>query len=256
MQIGNRSSFAGIHARHLPKLRVACKERELVERSLGVQMLRVLPATSAQEPKVVEHLHDFSPSVSYDLTEYTRFATLRETLTEFVTEVRTKKDGDKTFIRVLHENARHFSELKALVLLDGVPIEDHEAILDYDARLLHYIHQYSGKYTFGKNIYDGIVSLVTYKGNLSGIRLDENSQQFSYEFPQNRPTFTAPIYDSETRLDSRIPDFRHTLYWNPDITSAVVSFYTSDMKGMYLITLQGVTTDGKIVKIQSRFVVK
>lgn len=248
--------FAGIRVRLLPKLRVVCKERELVERSLGVQMLTVLPAASAQELKVVENLHDFSPSVSYDLTEYTRFTTLRETLTEFVTEVRTKKAGGKTFIRVLHENTKHFSELKALVLLDGVPIEDHEAILDYDARLLHYIHQYSGKYTFGKNIYDGIVSLVTYKGNLSGIRLGENSQQFSYDFPQNRPTFTAPVYDSEARLNSRIPDFRHTLYWNPDITSAVVSFYTSDMKGIYLVTLQGVAVNGKIIKIQSQFVVK
>ena len=100
------------------------------------------------------------------------------------------------------------------------------------------------------------MSLVTYKGNLSGIRLGENSQQFSYDFPQNRPTFTAPVYDSEARLNSRIPDFRHTLYWNPDITSAVVSFYTSDMKGIYLVTLQGVAVNGKIIKIQSLFVVK
>ena len=36
-----------------------------------------------------------------------------------------------------------------LVLLDGIPFDDHETILNYDARLRHYIHRYTGKYTFG-----------------------------------------------------------------------------------------------------------
>ena len=172
--------------------------------------------------------------------------------------VRVSKVEGETIIRILQEDIKRFSSLKALVLIDGVPIENHETVLDYNARLLHYIHQYSGRYTFGGKLYEGIVSLITHKGTLPGLRLDENSQLFAYEFPQNRPVFMTPAYDSEEQLTSRIPDFRHTLYWNPDITltTDAVSFYTSDMKGTYVVTLQGITDKGEAVKIQSEFVVK
>ena len=90
------------------------------------------------------------------------------------------------------------------------------------------------------------------------MRLDENSQLFAYEFPQNRPAFVAPAYDSEEQVKSRIPDFRHTLYWNPEVTPATdtVSFYTSDMKGKYVVTLQGITATGEAVKVLGEFVVK
>jgi hypothetical protein len=134
---------------------------------------------------------------------------------------------------------------------------DHEAILNYDARLLHYIHRYTGKYTFGGELYDGILSLITHRGTFPDMRLDENSQMFSYEFPQRRPMFVAPVYSSEEQIKSRIPDFRHTLYWNPEVTPATgtLNFYTSDMNGTYVITLQGISADGKEVKIQSEFVV-
>lgn len=76
--------------------------------------------------------------------------------------------------------------MKTLVLLDGVPFEDHETILNYDARLIHYIHRYTGKYTFGGELYDGIVSFITHRGTLPDMRLDRNSQMFSYEFPQKK----------------------------------------------------------------------
>lgn len=98
--------------------------------------------------------------------------------------VRVSKADGATIIRILQDDVKRFSSLKALVLIDGVPIEDHDAVLDYNARLLHYIHQYSGRYTFGGKLYDGIISMITHRGTLPGLRLDENSQLFAYEFPQ------------------------------------------------------------------------
>lgn len=97
--------------------------------------------------------------------------------------------------------------MKTLVLLDGIPFDDHETILNYDARLIHYIHRYTGKYTFGGELYDGIVSFITHRGTLPDIRLDKNSQMFSYEFPQKRIAFVAPSYNSEKQAGSRLPDF-------------------------------------------------
>ena len=106
-------------------------------------------------------------------------------------------------------------------------------------------------------MYDGIVSFITHRGILPDIRLDKNSQMFSYEFPQKRIAFVAPSYNSEKQAGSRLPDFRHTLYWNPEITPAMstLNFYTSDMNGIYIITLQGISVDGREIRMQSEFVV-
>ncbi|WP_291530207.1 hypothetical protein [Bacteroides sp. UBA939] len=252
------SPFAEVLPGELPKLRVAYDEEALIERSIGAQLHHILPVDSTHNRSIQEQLHDFHPWISYNLDEYVRFNTVRETFIEFVLGLRVSKVEDKTIIRMLQEDIKRFSGLKALVLIDGVPIENHETVLDYNARLLHHIHQYNGRYMFGNKLYEGIVSLITHRGSLPGLRLDENSQLFAYEFPQNKPAFVIPVYDSEVQKKSRIPDFRHTLYWNPEITSATdtISFYTSDMKGEYMVTLQGITPTGEAIKIQSEFLVQ
>ena len=111
---------------------------------------------------------------------------------EFVKGIRISQLEGKDVIRILQPDIRRFSNMKTLVLLDGIPFDDHETILNYDARLIHYIHRYTGKYTFGGELYDGIVSFITHRGTLPDIRLDKNSQMFSYEFPQKRIAFVAP----------------------------------------------------------------
>ena len=42
----------------------------------------------------------------------------------------------KDVIRILQPDIRRFSNMKTLVLLDGIPFDDHETILNYDARLI------------------------------------------------------------------------------------------------------------------------
>jgi hypothetical protein len=47
------------------------------------------------------------------------------------------------------------------------------------------------------------------------------------------------------------PDFRSTLYWEPNITTdqngkAKVSFYTSDIKEKYTVKIAGVDVNGDI----------
>ena len=69
-------------------------------------------------------------------------------------------------------------------------------------------------------MYDGIVSFINPSRTLPDIRLDKNSQMFWMSFTK-RIAFVAPSYNSEKQAGSRLPDFRHTLYWNPEITSAM-----------------------------------
>jgi hypothetical protein len=100
--------------------------------------------------------------------------------------------------------------------------------------------------------------MITHKGNLSGLRLEENATLLAYEFPQKGIVFPEKVYETEEQKASRMPDFRHTLYWNPNLNqeSGSIDFYTSDMKGTYIATLKGWTIKGGSWEEKVQFIVK
>ena len=251
------SPFTGTLPERMPSAHLSCTKEALQERSVNVQLQPLLPNTNNPQ-SVSESLYNFQPDITYNLDEWVRFTTVRETLIEFVMGVRVIKRNGESIMQLLKEDAKRYSEFKALVLIDGIPIEDHEQALDFDARLLQYIHQYQGGYTFGGQTYDGIISMITHRGTLSGLRLGENTSFLAYEFPQKNIRFPEKLYETEEQKTSRLPDFRHTLYWNPCIspTEQSINFYTSDWKGNYLITLKGYTPDGKMWERKAMFTVK
>lgn len=61
--------------------------------------------------------------------------------------------------------------------------------------------------------------------------------------------FYSPKYTLEN-IHSTHPDFRPTLYWNPDVSfldgQATLNFFTSDELADYVIYLEGITKNGKI----------
>ncbi|GAB3916203.1 carboxypeptidase-like regulatory domain-containing protein [Mucilaginibacter boryungensis] len=70
--------------------------------------------------------------------------------------------------------------------------------------------------------------------------------------------FYAPNY---TVNPSAIPDHRTTIYWKPDIVTdkagnATFKFYTTDDKGTYQITIEGITADGRPAHVVKSFTVE
>jgi len=55
-----------------------------------------------------------------------------------------------------------------------------------------------------------------------------------------------------------MPDLRHTLYWNPDVTAkdSRLTFRTSDMHGTYIVKVEGRTKNGKKMIEYASFEVK
>ena len=131
-----------------------------------------------------ETLFGIKPDLSYNLDEYRQFLTIREVLLEYVICVKnTKTDGVSRLI-VRKEQDVYNSSLPTLVLIDGMPVNDTEQLLNYDARRIHYINIYSDQYTFGNGVYNGILSFVTRSGQLTNYPTEPNMQYLVYEFPK------------------------------------------------------------------------
>jgi hypothetical protein len=84
---------------------------------------------------------------------------------------------------------------------------------------------------------------------------------FEYEFPFLPEPIEMPDYANPEIKNSRKPDYRHTLYWNPFVEqveskSASLLFYSSDLKGEFDVVVEGITSDGKRIYGTTRFQVK
>ena len=228
-----------------------------MDRFVGVQLKQVMGVDSLGRDVPLEQYYYFSNPIVYDLDEYTRFNTIRETIIEFVMQLAVRRNNGKLYIRVSNPGEKHFSSGNTLLLLDGAPIRDHEHMLSYNPRNIRFIQIYNGKYKFGSENFDCMVSFVSHRRDLSSIQLDAGSQLITYDCPSLPVPFTAPEYPDAAARESATPDFRHTLYWNPDaeklLQPAELSFYTSDLSGEFKVTVEGFTQDGKALHGSTTF---
>ena len=243
---------------NLPALRFYPNEKQLIERYIGVQIKEKRDNDTLNNVIQPSGYTTFQPVLTYDLNEYTRFNTISETILEFINRVRVARVGNSRRIKVFLEESQRFNYGNTLVLLDGIPIHDHEEILRYNPMHVKKVKVYDGRYLFGGEDMDCIVSFITTEGNLPFFQLNEGSQLFDYDCPQLPSSFEIPDYSNDEIRNSRKPDFRHTLYWNPFVefpkdTPANFSFYTSDLCGEFKVAVEGITTDGEIIRGVSYF---
>jgi len=141
-----------------------------------------------------------------------------------------------------------------------VPVWNSENILTVNPASIEYIDIINRRYIRGDNIYGGIISIVSKEGNRGGVELPTNSSFFSFS-TLNEPVETVfPDYDS-TPGSEKIPDLRTTLYWLPQIdisddSRERIEFFTSDITGEYVVTIRGVTSDGRLVEGGCEFLVE
>ena len=178
------SPFATLLPKQLPHLVFHYNRREVEARSLDMQRHQMV---RYQEPVVSgydETAYGTKPDLSYNLDEYRQFLSIREVLLEYVNCVKNTKVNGRAQLVVRSPEASFDSSLPTLVLIDGMPVINTERLLSYDARRIHYINIYGGQYTFGHDIYNGILSFVTRSGRLTNYPIEPNMQYLEYDFPE------------------------------------------------------------------------
>ena len=142
-----------------------------------------------------------------------------------------------------------FYHTDPLVLLDGIPIFNTDKIMEFDPLKIKKIEVMNARYFLGFMSFPGITSFSTYQNDLSGFELDPKVLVIPYDGIQATREFYSPKYDTKAAQNSRIPDFRNLLYWQPNVTmdasgKAQLQFYTSDQTGHYKVVVQGITPAG------------
>jgi len=241
------SPYAPLSKTDIPALRIdsSCLP-DLLQRYVSLQ------AKEAFEPTMYSYLPTptvgrYIPGWTYKLEEYTRFNTLEEVILEFVSNVRFRKVNGIRTLSINRDGPDGYTLGNTLVLLDNVPVFDHELLLRYDASLIDRLEVFRGQYIFGGQLFDGIVSFSSIAGDFRGFQLDRSTFISTYKGPQPGYRLVEPSFNSNAKTTNQ-PDTRTTLLWESrsSAANAELPFYTSDLSGTYRICIQGLTQSGKL----------
>jgi len=231
----------------------------LEQRNLAVQVVEAYTSDSLSQIRPLPPYFNYKPYKSYVLDEYTRFPRMDEVFIEFILPARIRKTNNGRVFSTLNERMDGYSLGQTLVLLDNIPVMDHELMASYNPLLVRKVEVYLGRYLFGGQLFEGMISFSTYNYDYPSITFGEETQLFDFEGTQGYRYFYSPVYEEGN--STRMPDFRHTLLWEPSIESKgqkelVIPFYTSDMPGSYRVTVEGIGVDGSVVSTSCVFEVK
>ncbi len=226
---------------------------ELTRRHLQNQVLQNYPQTNLRKyiyPIIDSAAFYGKPDESYLLDAYQRFQVMEEVLREYVRGVLVRKRRDNFYFRVLNTPYKSVFPNDPFVLLDGMPIFDLDKLMAFDPLKIKKIDVFTHLYVLGPQEHQGLVSLSTYQGDLGGFEPDSRALMTEYEGLQIQREFYAPRYETTAQKAVRLPDFRHLLYWSPEVNTNAqgkgsFDFYTSDQAGDYLVVIQGMSGQGE-----------
>ncbi len=176
---------------------------------------------------------------TYRLDDYTRFP-LPEFFYEIVPEVRVPGPFGNKRLRMVNDWKIEGLDQSPLLLVDGVPVLDEHIFLKINNRLIHSVDIVTDPFWMNPGVFDGVIHMKSFEGDARSFDLLEGTLRRSFLALLPERKFN-PVDYGDGQTNSR-PDFRNTLYWNPDVQfnedgTALISFYTSDVLGTYEVVI-------------------
>ncbi len=194
------------------------------------------------------------------LDDYTRFNTLRETMVEIVDNAWIDENGedDPTFGVRPFDGYLDAGGLLPMVFVDGLFIQDHKNIVNYNSKELRSISLSRDRYLVGSTVFQGLISLETKSGEFYESLYREHLLRRKIDRPE--PIRRYYFTDYSRGMDaSRIPDFRYQLFWSPNIVLSddpeILQISTSDVRGKFEVELNGFSSQGEPVSLRKQFTV-
>ncbi|EAR01529.1 hypothetical protein [Maribacter sp. HTCC2170] len=236
----------------------------LVERSIHNQIENAFLDVKSDTFSPIYNTKQFYQKYNqvYDLDDYTRFNTIKEVILEVVDNVKTTKssNGESELQIKGYENISGI-RIQPMVMVDGLLLQDHTGILEYDARKVKKISVMSRNLKMGPQSYSGVIAFETLDGSFPSLYQNEEIGAYEMFGPLRQKSYFHQEYVEgvNTSID-HLPDFRYQLLWIPMIelkeNSKIIDFYTSDVNGVFEICVEGITEDGIPISLKTDFRVK
>ncbi len=200
--------------------------------------------------------------VTIDLDDYVLFPTMAETLHEIVPYLQYRKTGGRETVRMYIPELSRSGTEGPLFIIDGMLTDDADFFLrlapaDVDKIKIYYTQFKISK--LGSMSRNGIVIVET---KLPGYAAKVAASARTFKMAGLSPYHAFPQKPELWQEHNlRAPRLRSTLYFNPHLRldqhgEATFTFTTTDDAGTFVISIEGLTTDGTPFTAQKTFTVK
>ena len=115
------------------------------------------------------------------------------------------------------------------------------------------------RYNCGELLFPGILAVFSKTNEIGKIQPDASRLRFQLGDYLAGSAFNSTGYGRE--IPDNQPDFRQLIYWNPDLAisraqEAVPDFFASDHSGNYIIRIEGITSAGIPLNLETRISIK
>jgi hypothetical protein len=198
------------------------------------------------------------PDARYYLDDYTRFIVMEEVMREYIAGVNVRKNREGFHFMVIDMERNIIYQQNPLMLLDGVPVFDADDIIALDPLKIEKIETIKTRFGRGDLDCRGIVTYTSYAGDLAGYQLNKNALLFEYDGLQPIKQYIFPSYSTAYQRNNPTPDFRNSLYWNPQQqpTGDEITFYAGDVADTFMVKIEGITSDGTPFSFNDTFTVQ
>jgi hypothetical protein len=181
------------------------------------------------------------------LSDFVTLKNMEELFTEIVPTAKYRKSKGQYSFAIFDLNGNVISE-NPLLLLDKIPVFDANKIMGLNISLIEKVEVINKNYILGENTFNGVILLTTKTENFAGIDFPKSSIFIEYPTIENSVENTRFSIE-KLPVNRRIPDFRTTLFWEPNIQLSAnatdINFQTSDNKGTYDIVVKGYSSNGQ-----------
>ncbi len=168
---------------------------------------------------------------------------------------------------IIRGNSSLTKSTTALILVDGTPIEGSlGSIASIPAQDVHFVDILKGPRAsiFGSKGAGGVIAIYTKNGseksNYSKNYKTKGLINFIHPGYSQARKFYEPKYNITNETSKKV-DYRSTVYWNPTVKfnedgKVRIYFYSADFETTYKVDLEGITSDGDIIKTESQLIIK
>lgn len=233
-------------------------EKEILERSIHNQIENAYQQVKQDSTPVLNYGDPFYRNFfkTYFLDDYTRFNSLQETIIEVIDQVSTRNTANGERVFAVRPEIGVPNTILPMVFVDGLFIKRHQDILGISANRFKSISFSKELFVLGAQTFQGVLHFETMTGNFYEDFKSPHHVKIDLFRPQRPKKYYFEKYDSQNSK-KQIPDYRHQLLWQPNLalaeTSTEVSFFTSDLKGQFEISLEGFTLQGTPVSLVKTF---
>ncbi|MBR4826409.1 MAG: hypothetical protein IKZ91_00810 [Bacteroidales bacterium] len=241
------SPFLSPKVTGLPKLKLSrSMEADLLRRAAALREEKAADTLAVTLPVRRPHFMLTHESVTYILDDYTRFPTMEEVFVEITQYARLRHPGGKTKIySLMYTSVNDLTPRwgDAVAMVDGVPVADQKLIETYDPAIVKAVEVYPYRYNMGFKVFDGVVNLVTFQGNMPGVLFDDNVR----------------IYDFQGCAWPMCHSGSETPYWHPLVTLEPGERIELPCEALqtgveYTVSVEGLASGGVPVHLRKTFV--